>query len=334
MSEINELYDKIGVLLALIDNEPKNSIKRKVKIELEIEELEKEKQRARFHNDELLVVQYNEKIKKLKSELNRDYISVFKSKIQYHKQEILDIIVDYYNHNITIDEIIVKENIPSAIYEKWFEISDFGKNTGYLFVKNISYEGMYWCYSNPINEVILNATTLDELKEQIIDNDEILLKFDDDLIIQSEKRDVLICQGIIDEKSWNLNDFENDVDDIFNTLKQYFDKFTKEQLIRLAEIMLNKPYLGNSCDLKYIMDNNVAIVGSDFLKSLYPRIIESKLRYLDFNINVVGNIIADLNVFADYFSENQVFHLKDLIEKAPFYQYSREFRNILKVNGF
>ena len=102
MSEINELYDKIGVLLALIDNEPKNSIKRKVKIELEIEELEKEKQRARFHNDELLVVQYNEKIKKLKSELNRDYISVFKSKIQYHKQEILDIIVDYYNHNITI----------------------------------------------------------------------------------------------------------------------------------------------------------------------------------------------------------------------------------------
>ena len=147
-----------------------------------------------------------------------DYISIFKSKIQYHKQEILDIIVDYYNHNITIDEIIVKENIPSAIYEKWFEISDFGKNTGYLFVKNISYDGMYWCYSNPINKVIFNSTTLNELKEQIIDNDEILLKFDDDLIIQSENRDVLICQGIIDEKLWNLNDFEKDVDDIIKNI--------------------------------------------------------------------------------------------------------------------
>lgn len=332
MSKINDVYAKINELNDLIDNEPENSLKRKIKLEMEIEEIEKEKRRAGFHRDYMAVKKYNAKIREIEQKFGIDYVSIYKKDILSNQKKILNIIIKYYKQGFTIEEIIKKEDVLPHISDSWFDFSDFGKNTGYLFVENIDDGDKYWRYSNPIFLKEFSCQYFDELKQKIKDEKEVFLLFDEELANNTENRDIFICQHLIDKNLDCLNDFSGDFKKIFNNLKIHSNKFKKSQLLQLCETVLNNPNLSNLDIFKYILEDNKSKLDDGFCEMIYPRIIDTKLRYLESNFNDIGVVIADLNVFADYFSKRQLNHLNIFIKKAPFYQYSVEFKNIINVN--
>lgn len=66
--------------------------------------------------------------------MNTDNIHPLKSEIKAHQKKITQIIIDCYKDGLRINEIFEKENVPSDIRDNWLSSSNFGKNTGYLFV--------------------------------------------------------------------------------------------------------------------------------------------------------------------------------------------------------
>ena len=329
MCSINELYGEINMCMRLIDEEPLNSKKRIFKIEMEIADVEKEKNHAGFRHDYSAVESYNSKINELKQKLNINYIQIYESKILSLKNQILDIIIEYYENDITINEIIEIENIEDDIYNKWFSLSDFGKNTGYLFVEFLNEDKYNWRYSNPINEVSFKSITLNDLFEKIKDHDELILVFDDDLSKNTLYNDLILSQKFIDENLVSLSNFNNDYVDIFINLKNNAGKFKESQLNYLFDIVLNRNFENCAKLFKYILDINDV----EYAENIYNRLIDNKLIYLNSNSNKIGDVIVDLNVYADAFSENQIIQLCEFITaKIPFYIYSNEFINILKSN--
>lgn len=158
--------------------------------------------------------------------------NILKEDLKNNQKLITDEIVNYYKNGHTIDDIIEVEEIPQDILYEWFEFSDFGKDSGYLFVGYLFEDDDNWSYSNPINKVKFNSKTLDELKAKINENNEILLIFNQELADESEKRDLIIYQNIIDEKINYLKDSEYDgKSDILYDLKEFADKFNKSQSI-------------------------------------------------------------------------------------------------------
>ena len=149
-TSINELIDKIDNLNKQIENEPKNSKKRKYEIESKIEKIKMEKNHAGFRNDFSLVKKYKSQIEQLEKEKKLGFVLKFKSEIKNCQNQIVDIILDYYKNGIYIDDIIKLEDIHSNTSERWLNLSNFGKNTGYLFIDNIEEEEYNWIYSNPI----------------------------------------------------------------------------------------------------------------------------------------------------------------------------------------
>ena len=326
MSKINEIYQEINTLQQLLDNEPEYSKIRKLKIQAEIDELEDEKKHLGFKQDHSSIVQVNSKIKKLKHKTEIDYEKFFKSKIEKYQAEVLDIIVNYYSDGVTIDDI--SGDIDDEILDDWFGLSDFGKSTGYLFIQQILDE-YNWQYINPINGVSFKAVTFNELKDKIISANEVFLKFNQDLADKPKQRDLMICQSIIDNNLTRLSDYSADDKIIFTNLKIHADKFSNNQIVKLCNIIFNKSNIdGCSKDFRYILEINN--VDEDFLVNTCRIIIENKLNYLKSNLNEIGGVICDLNVYANEFSESQIILLCEIIKKVPFYSYSADFFKYFK----
>ena len=71
--------------------------------------------------------------------------------LKLSQKKLIAVIADYYEKGYEIAEIHEKEKIASDIVEGWLELSDFGINSGYLFVEWINEENANWKYSNPIS---------------------------------------------------------------------------------------------------------------------------------------------------------------------------------------
>ena len=188
---VNELLIKIDKLDKKIDSEHRESLKRKLITQEEITKLEDERKKAGFKGDFSAVEKYNLEIRKLNQKMNKDYSYNLKQQVKSLKREITNIIIEYYRNGKIINEIFEIEKIPSDIQEKWIKSSNFGKNSGYLFVDFIENDGENnWKYYNPITEVNLKSKNLTKLESKLDGYNEILFAFDENLAKQSKNRDV------------------------------------------------------------------------------------------------------------------------------------------------
>ena len=280
MSKINELYQEITCLNNKIEDNKSNYAKRKYIIEDEIDELIQERSRYGLKGDLSSVGQCNAKIDRLKKELSKDYISDYLSEIEFKKNEIIEIIVEYYNKGKTIDDIIEIEEISSDIYEKWFEFGNFGKNTGYLFVDFDKNKENKWSYSNPINEVKFSSANLNDLKDKIIKKDEVLLIFNENLAEKTNDFDLEVYRKQMNNQLRDLNDsnIEN-VREIFIDLKKYIGIFNEAQLLYLCEIMVENPKLNKYAeDFNQILDYNIDKLDKNIYLDTYHQIIDNLLK--------------------------------------------------------
>ena len=332
-TSINELIEKIDNLNKQIENEPKNSKKRKYEIEFEIEKLKREKDRAGFHNDFFSVEKYKSQIKQLEKEKKSGFVLKFKSEIKNCQNQIVDIILDYYKKGIYIDDIIKLENIPSDISEKWLKLSNFGKNTGYLFVDDIEEDEYDWIYSNPITEIQLKSKTLEDLVNDIKSENEILFIFDKQLADNANNKDLTRYHKAIDSK---LNDLESyDISneyEVFDFFKIYAEKFDGYQIRRLGQIMIDNPKLNYSNDFNYILDINKDKFDKIFFEDIYCKIIDSKLKILSGYYHY-DEIISDLREYSEKFNKSQLITLCNyMADKDNFSYCFDDFNYILNVN--
>lgn len=330
MSEITKLCNELEQINMEIEYESKNKFKRRAQIDYEIRELENERTRYGNKLDFNSVEKINFQINELKREKARGKSDILKEDLKIHQKLITDEIVNYYKKSYTIEDIIEIEEIPQAILDQWFKRGDFGKDSGYLFVQYISEDENNWLYSNPINEVKFNSKTLDELKSKINKNNETLLIFNQELAKKSEKRDLVICQNIIDEKIDYLKDSEyNDKDEVLNDLKNFADKFNKSQITTLCDLFISDYYISNySEDFNYIFNANRDKIDFNFYKNVIDisidKLNDSNLIYLE-----KDNLFNNLKNYADKFSESQIKSFCDLfISKYYVNDYLEEFNYI------
>ena len=330
MSKINEMLNKIDELNNQIEEEPKNSSRRKLKIDIQIDELEEEKRHAGFHSDPATVQQCVSKIKMLQAEKSIDYVAKYESEIEYCKKEIVNVIKDYYKKGKDIHEIIKIENIPQSVSNNWLSLSNFGENSGYLFVDFIDGEKHKWHYSNPITEIDLCSSTLDGLKTQIKKNDEVLFIFDNYLANESNNKDLKIYSEIINRKLDNLKDFTfSNAQEVFRYLNINASKFNKEQVIQLCEIMIRNPLLNRySDDFNHIIDVNKDNVDEKFIEGVYKEIIDKILwRFRSFGN--MGDIFSELRGYVVKLSKNQIKLLCDsIIKNDNVFYYCEDFEYI------
>ena len=346
MSKINEMLNKIDELNKQIEDEPKNSSRRKLKIDIQIDELEEEKRHAGFHSDPATVQQCVSKIKMLQAEKSIDYVAKYESEIEYCKKEIVNVIKDYYKKGNDIHEIIKIENIPQSVSNNWLSLSNFGENSGYLFVDFIDGEKHKWNYSNPITEIDFCSSTLDGLKTQIKKNDEVLFIFDNDLANESNNKDLKIYSEIINRKLDNLKDFTfSNAQEVFRYLNINASKFNKEQVIQLCEIMIRNPLLNRySDDFNHIIDVNKDKLDEKFIDDVYKEIIDKILwRFRSFGN--MGDIFSELRGYVDKLSKIQIILLCDsVIKNDDVFYYCDDFEYIfsfiennfedINLNGF
>ena len=185
------------------------------------------------------------------------------------------IIVDYYKKGYTIEDIIKFENLNQDIINNWFEVIDFGENSGYLFVEFIE-DGKYnWKYSNPINKVKFNSVTLDDLFKKIKAKNEILLVFDDDLAKKSQKRDLVYYKDFIDDKLSELERLSfgyTTAKSLLGDLKPFSDKFSQDQIKKLCMISIENSQIYNcficTSNLMYIINRNKDLISSELLQKV------------------------------------------------------------------
>lgn len=335
MSEITELCNELEELQKKIKEEPRKRRMRNAQIEYEIRELENDRTRygnkLDFHSVEKINLQINE----LKREKNVGKSNILKEDLKINQKLITDEIVNYYKNGHTIDDIIEVEEIPQNILDEWFEFGDFGKESGYLFVGYIFEEDNNWSYSNPINKVKFNSKTLDELKAKINENNEILLIFNQELADESEKRDLIIYQNIIDEKIDYLKDSEYDgKSDILYDLKEFADKFNKSQINCLCDLFISDYYMSIYLnDFDYIFKVNNDKISSDFYKNVIDICID-KLNDMDLVYSKKDYLFNNLKNYADKFSEIQFTKFCNLfISKYYVNDYLDEFDYIFNINS-
>ena len=315
MSKINELFNRIDEL------------------NKKIEELEEEKRHAGFHSDPATVQQCLSKIKILEAEKSTDYVLKYGLDIKSCKKEIVDIIVDYYKKGNTIEDIIRIENISSEISNKWLSLSNFGEETGFLFVDPIEDEKYNWKYSNPISEIQLYSFTIDELKSKINDNDEVYLIFDDNLANDSLNKDLNIYKKIINNRLDELKDFNPlTASNIFNYLRIYAGKFNKDQISYLCKIMVNNALLNDyASDFNHIMDVNRDKLDEKLYNETYEKIIDKILwRFRSFGN--MQDIFAELSNYCDKMNEKQANLLLDsIIKNDDAFHYCDDFEHVINV---
>lgn len=333
-TSINELIDKIDNLNKQIENEPKNSKKRKYEIESKIEKIKMEKNHAGFRNDFSLVKKYKSQIEQLEKEKKLGFVLKFKSEIKNCQNQIVDIILDYYKNGIYIDDIIKLEDIHSNTSERWLNLSNFGKNTGYLFIDNIEEEEYNWIYSNPITEIQFKSKTLEELIIDIKTKNEILFIFDNQLADNSNNKDLTLYHKAIDSKLTDLENYEiSNANDDFDYLKMYAEKFDGYQIRRFCQIMIDNPKLNYSTDFNYILDINKDKFDKIFLEDIYCKIIDSKLKILSRSYHE-DEIISDLREYSEKFNKNQLITLCNyLVDKEDISFYFDDLNYILNVNA-
>ena len=331
MSQINPLLNQIAELNNKIEDEKSISTKRNLQIESDIRKLEDEKKRAGFKCDFATVDKCNRKIDSLLEDKNFDYKKQYKSDIENCKKEIIYIILDYYKKGIYIEDIIKLENISENISSKWLEISDFGEYTGFLFVEEKGNNCPCWYYANPITGIKISSPNLDKLIIQIYEKNEELLIFNEDLANKSYEKDLKDYQIEINNKLDNLRVYkEGDVSDSFNYLRMNANKFNKDQLTQICQIMVNEPLLNvYADDFNHIINSNKDKIDSNFIKETYKESINQIL--LTFHTNKdMNEIFKELRGFADQLTEEQVRLLFSLIIKYSdhFYE-SEDYRYII-----
>ena len=265
MSMINALLDEIDEL-----NNKK--VTEKTKIKSRIRELEEDKKRAGFRGDRSSVLKITRQIKNLQNESGHR----FDYEIKNCERKINEIIVDYYENNFTINDIFLEENIPKNIQEEWLEKSDFGENTGYLYVEKIREGEYYWRYYNPFLEIEFKAETLKSLKNKVESQGEKLIGFDEVLVKKSEYRDSHKYQVIIDEKIDRLDSYQSwfsnrDRIKILEELSNSEFPLTKEQVTRLYHNSMNF-YLYDCfycfLYLSKIVEKNEDVIDKDLLEGI------------------------------------------------------------------
>ena len=188
---INELLKQIDDLNKKIEIESRKSLKRKLMIQDEIKELENERSKAGFRGDSLTVEKYNIEIKKLNHQISQTPVLSLESQIKSCKQKITNIIINYYKKGKRIDEILEIEEVPQNIRDEWINSSNFGKDTGYLFVNPVNKSNENnWEYYNPVTGVKVEGKSISNLKLKINRYHENLIAFDDKLAKKSINRDI------------------------------------------------------------------------------------------------------------------------------------------------
>lgn len=330
---INELMDEIDSLNEQIENEPVNSIKRKYQIDFEIDELKKERDHAGFHYDSLSVQKCNLRIEQLEKEKTVGSVPKFKSEIEIRQKQIVNIIMEYYKDGIFIEDIIKLESIPPSISENWFDLSNFGNDSGYLFVDAIDEDEYKWIYSNPITEIQFKSKTLEDLMKDIGSANEILLIFDKKLAEKSNKRDLAMYHDAIDLRLTDLESYEiSNASDDFNYMKEHAEKFDGYQIRRLCQIMIDNPKLDNSDDFNYIVDINKDKFDEIDYEGIYSQIIDNKLNRLS-GLSYEHKAVSDLKHYSDKFNKNQLITLCNLlVDREHISSYFDDFIYILNVN--
>ena len=342
MSTINELYLEIEDLKKKIEEEPRKRLKRKLMIEDKIKQLEEEKRRSGLHGDFASVQQFNTQIKKLKNESAGGQVYEYESQLKVSKHKLLDLIVDYYNKGHELEDIFQIEDVPQNIQDELLDKSNFGKNTGFLFVDEIDNDKDYsWRYYNPIYDIEYKSKTLDDLEYQINSHQEVYLIFNNDLANKSRNRDLELYQIKIDKYITDLKDCE-DIADVFENLKEYKDKFSEKQIIAIYEFLLeDKIDYELMIDFDYILEANLDKLNADTINKIYHDIIDLGINRLmnpdDYNEDIytrtyfMNDIFDCLKKLSKHFGEEQIMGLSNfLTEKSGNYDYFYDVDYILE----
>lgn len=336
MSKINELYAEIDDWNNKIENEHRNFLKRKILNKKKIDELEDEKRRAGFHHDPLRVQQCNSQILQLKHDMKADYVYEFKSKIKICKIKIYDLIVEYYKNGHMIDEIIEIENIPKSITDEWFKLSNFGKNTGYLFIDELKDNEYNWKYCNPIKEIELYSKRLDDLKSEIEDAGELVLIFDSDLVNKIRNKELKFYQSAIDKEIEKLNDSHfSQLREIFKNLIEYADKFSDNQILTVYNFLIKDiNHYEFFDDFNYILKANKDNFDNAFFDEIYEGIIDYGIKKLpDLDIWDLRDLFYCLKECASKFNKNQITDFyKFICDNVENYEHFSKLDYILSVN--
>ena len=340
MSTINELYLEIEELKKKIEEEPRKRLKRKLMIEDKIKQLEEEKRRSGLHGDFASVQQFNTQIKKLKNESAGGQAYEYESNLKVSKHKLLDILIDYYNKGHDIEDIFQIEDVSQNIQEDLLNKCNFGKATGFLFVDEIDDENYNWRYYNPIYDIEYKSRTLDDLEYQIKSHDEVFLIFDNTLADESRNRDLELYQTKIDEYLSDLRDCE-DVEDIFENLKEYKDKFSKKQIMTTYEFLLEDTIdYELMVDFDEILKANLDKIDVDTQNKIYHDIIDIGINRLNdpekYNPDsytqtyFIRDIFDCLKKLSKQFGEKQIIGLYNfLTEKSGNYDYFYDIDYIL-----
>lgn len=341
MSTINELYLEIEDLKKKIEEEPRKRLKRKLMIEDKIKQLEEEKRRSGLHGDFASVQQFNTQIKKLKNESAGGQVYEYESELKVSKHKLLDLIVDYYNKGHELEDIFQIEDVSQNIQDELLDKSNFGKNTGFLFVDEIDNDEDYsWRYYNPIYDIEYKSKTLDDLEYQINSHQEVYLIFNNNLANKSRNRDLELYQIKIDKYIGDLKDCEN-IADVFENLKEYKDKFSEKQIIAIYEFLLeDKIDYELMIDFDYILEANLDKLNADTINKIYHDIIDLGINRLknpdDYNEDIytrtyfMNDIFDCLKKLSKHFGEEQIRGLSNfLTEKSGNYDYFYDVDYIL-----
>ena len=210
---INTLLNEIDELNRKKEEGRENLSKKKSENKARLRELEEEKKRVGLRGDRSSVLKITRQIQRLKDEIDNVYEHEFDLEIKRCNEKINEIIVDYYKNNITIKDIFLKENISPNIQEEWLEKSNFGVDTGILYVDKINESkffsswGYYnrknysWRYYNPFLEIKLKAETLKSLKNIIESQGQKFIVFNEILFKTYENLELKKSQSSMENKS-------------------------------------------------------------------------------------------------------------------------------------
>lgn len=195
MKSLRELLLRIDEINKTIAENEKNFSKTIKENRIKIKKLEEQKNREGLHGHSATVESIERQISQLR-DVNSSNVML---KVEKKKCLIAcnDIINNYYKNNNTIEDIFIKEDIPQDIQDQWFSKTDFGANTGYLYVEEINdYSEYHWKYYNPFTDERISSKNLAVLESMAELKGEKLIQFDSELVEKSQKRDLDIKERL------------------------------------------------------------------------------------------------------------------------------------------
>lgn len=331
MAKIHELLDEIDDLNKKIEDEDKNLSIRKSERNSRIRELEESKKRAAHHKDPLSVQKFETQIRRLKNQSNSSNKEKFLLEIKACQREISYNITEYYKNNHTINDIFEIENTPKDIQEKLLMESNFGLNTGYLFVDETEEDEYNWEYRNPFLNFKIISSTLDDLESKLRKKREQLIEFDEELAKKSKNRDSIIYQKKINEylNDLNISYYSYSTLPVFKNLKKFANKFNEEQITELCNFFnedfdYKYRYLD---DFQYILKANECRFDESFYDDVYKKLIDKGLNSLS---NLHYSPIS-LSGLGENFTKEQIDKYYNYVIEHHYKNFD-DFDNILKLN--